>query len=101
LCLLFKNGNKQSKYGINAITIGDNSPHIAEASLDKDAILTIKGSDEQFIPIQQILNNKVKMNFQDNPIQAGNFRVYKKEWIENISFNTIEPKVIWLQPMKM
>jgi hypothetical protein len=61
--------------GINAITIGDNSPHIAEASLDKDAILTIKGSDEQFIPIQQILNNKVKMNFQDNPIQAGNFRV--------------------------
>jgi hypothetical protein len=42
------------------------------------------------------------MNFQDNPIQAGNFRVYnKKEWIENISLITIEPKVIWLQPMKM
>ena len=84
----YKMATNNQNTGINAITIGDNSPHIAEASLDKDAILTIKGSDEQFIPIQQILNNKVKMNFQDNPIQAGNFRVYnKKEWIENISFN--------------
>jgi hypothetical protein len=98
---LFIKWQQTKNTGINAITIGDNSPHIAEASLDKDAILTIKGSDEQFIPIQQILNNKVKMNFQDNPIQAGNFRVYnKKEWIENISLITIEPKVIWLQ-MKM
>jgi hypothetical protein len=81
--------------GINAITIGDNSPHIAEASLDKDAILTIKGSDEQFIPIQQILNNKVKMNFQDNPIQAGNFRVYKRKNGLKTSVLITEPKVIW------
>ena len=84
----YKMATNNQNTGINALTIGDNSPHIAEASLNKDAILTIKGADEQFIPIQQILNNKVKMNFFDNPIQAGNFRVYnKKEWIENISFN--------------
>ena len=84
----YKMATNNQNTGINALTIGDNSPHIAEASLNKDAILTIKGADEQFIPIQQILNNKVKMNFYDNPIQAGNFGVYnKKEWIENISFN--------------
>ncbi len=84
----YKMATNNQNTGINALIIGDNSPHIAEASLNKDAILTIKGADEQFIPIQQILNNKVKMNFYDNPIQAGNFRVYnKKEWIENISFN--------------
>lgn len=84
----YKMATNNQNTGINALKIGDNSPHIVEASLNKDAILTIKGADEQFIPIQQILNNKVKMNFYDNPIQAGNFGVYnKKEWIENISFN--------------
>ena len=74
--------------GISALTIGNNNPHFTETSLNKDGILIIKGSEEQFIPIQQILNNKVKMNFGDYPEQAGNFVVFnKKEWIENISFN--------------
>ena len=74
--------------GVNALIIGNNNPHLTEASLNKDAILTVKGLDEQFIPIQQILNNKVKMTFNDYPEQAGNFSIYnKKEWIENISFN--------------
>ena len=74
--------------GINALIIGNNNPHLTEASLNKDAILTVKNSEEQFIPIQQILNSKVKMTFGDYPEQAGNFVVYnKKEWIENISFN--------------
>ncbi|MDO8316439.1 MAG: hypothetical protein Q7T12_02840, partial [Flavobacterium sp.] len=73
---------------VNALIIGNNNPHLTEVSLNKDAILTVKGSDEQFIPIQQILNNKVKMTFNDYPEQAGNFSIYnKKEWIENISFN--------------
>ncbi|MFH6972459.1 BatA domain-containing protein [Flavobacterium petrolei] len=74
--------------GVNALTIGNNNPHLTEVSLNKDAILTVKGSDEQFIPIQQILNNKVKMTFNDYPEQAGNFSIFnKKEWVENISFN--------------
>ena len=74
--------------GVNALTIGNNNPHLTEVSLNKDAILTVKGSDEQFIPIQQILNNKVKMTFNDYPEQAGNFTIFnKKEWVENISFN--------------
>lgn len=74
--------------GINALIIGNNNPHLTETSLNKDAILTVKNSEEQFIPIQQILNSKVKMTFGDYPEQAGNFAVYnKKEWIENISFN--------------
>nr|WP_315207818.1 BatA domain-containing protein [uncultured Flavobacterium sp.] len=74
--------------GVNALIIGNNNPHLTEVSLNKDAILTVKGLDEQFIPIQQILNNKVKMTFNDHPEQAGNFSIYnKKEWIENISFN--------------
>jgi hypothetical protein len=73
---------------INALIIGNNNPHLTTASLNKDDILTVKGAEEQFIPVQQILNNKIKMNFNDYPEQAGNFEIYnKKEWLENISFN--------------
>ncbi|SHG16063.1 N-terminal double-transmembrane domain-containing protein [Flavobacterium segetis] len=74
--------------GVNALFIGNNDPYFTEASLSKDAILTIKNKEEQFIPVQQILNNKVKMTFGDYPQQAGNFTIFnKKELIENISFN--------------
>ncbi|MFV8465106.1 BatA domain-containing protein [Flavobacterium sp. LB1P62] len=73
---------------ISALIIGNNNPHFTDASLNKDDILTVKGADEQFIPIQQILNNKVKMIFNDYPEQAGNYSIYnKKTWLENISFN--------------
>jgi hypothetical protein len=74
--------------GINAATIGNNNPYFIDALLSKDDILTIKGAQEQFIPVQQILNNKVKMVFNDYPEQAGNYSIYnKKERLENISFN--------------
>ena len=84
----YKMAMHNQNIGINAFTIGNNNQHLAEASLNKDAILSVQGADEKFIPIQQILNNKVKMTFNDYPEQAGNFRIYnKKEWIENLSFN--------------
>lgn len=74
--------------GINALTIGNSNPFIVDASLAKDGILEVKNSNEQFIPIQQILNSKVKMTFNDLPQEAGNFEIYnQKQWIENISFN--------------
>jgi hypothetical protein len=42
------------------------------------------------------------MNFNDNPNTSGKFwGLQQEEWIENISLITIEPKVIWLKPMKM
>ena len=84
----YKMAMNNQNNGVNALIIGNNNPHLTEVSLNKDAILTVKGLDEQFIPIQQILNNKVKMTFYDYPEQAGNFSIYnKKEWIENVSFN--------------
>src|SRR5690606_31777196 len=44
--------------------------------------------DEKFIPVQQILNNKVKLTFNGLPNQAGNFGIYKKDaLLKNISFN--------------
>ncbi len=74
--------------GVNAITIGQNKPFLIEAQLSKDEILTVKNNDESFIPVQQILANKVRLNFNDYPQLAGNFAAYKgSEIVKPLSFN--------------
>jgi hypothetical protein len=79
--------NNQPK-GINALTIGNTNPYLVDVALSKDAILTVKNSAENFIPIQQIINNKVKLTFNDYPEEAGNYEIYnQKEFVEKISFN--------------
>ncbi len=74
--------------GLNSITIGSNTSFLVDASLSNDAILNVKNNTETFIPIQQILSNKVKLTFNDLPEQAGNFEIYTKtERVQSISFN--------------
>lgn len=80
------------KTGINALTIGENNPFLMDATLSKDEIVEIKSlseeADEKFIPMQQILNNKVKLTFNDFPKEAGNFGIYKQDnLLKKISFN--------------
>ncbi len=78
----------QQKTGVNAITIGDTQPFIVEAKLSKDEILTVKNQDERFIPMQQVLNTKVKLSFNENPTTSGNFSIVNgNNTIENLSFN--------------
>lgn len=80
------------KTGISALTIGENGPFLIDASLSKDEIVEIKSltedTNEKFIPMQQILNNKVKLTFNDFPQEAGNFGIYKQDnLLKEISFN--------------
>ena len=76
------------KTGVNAITIGENQPFLVDTNLLKDEIVNVKNANEKFIPIQQSLNNKVKLLFNEYPTISGNFGVYKQEnLIQNISFN--------------
>jgi hypothetical protein len=83
------------KMGINSLnnsmiarTIGQNNPFLVDVTLSKDEILKVKNDSETFIPVQQILNDKVKLNFNDFPVQAGNFGIFnQKEHLQNISFN--------------
>ncbi|WP_298115029.1 BatA domain-containing protein [Flavobacterium sp.] len=76
------------KAGINASIIGESKPFIVETLLTKDEIVNVKNDTESFIPIQQILNNKVKLTFNDNPKEAGNFDILNKENpIGKLSFN--------------
>ena len=86
--VFYKMAINNQKNAVNAMIIGKNNPYLINVNVSKDEILNIKNENETFIPIQQILDNKVKMIFNDYPVQAGNFGIYKqKEWIENISFN--------------
>ncbi|RZJ28231.1 MAG: VWA domain-containing protein [Flavobacterium sp.] len=76
------------KTGVSAITMGENKPLLVDALLSKDEIVSIRNENEKFIPVQQLLSNKVKLTFNDLPQQAGNFGVYKQdELLKNISFN--------------
>lgn len=76
------------KSGVNAIIIGGDQPFVVDALLSKDEILTVKNSEESFIPVQQLLNTKVKMNFSSNPAEAGNFGIFNgSNPVQNISFN--------------
>jgi hypothetical protein len=76
------------KTGISEIIIGENQPLMVDALLSKDEIVNIKNKDEKFIPVQQVLNNKVRLTFNDYPQQAGNFGVYKQDQLlKKISFN--------------
>src|SRR5690606_92735 len=68
--------------------IGNEEPFYVEASLSKEEIITLKSDIEEFIPLQQIYNRKVKLNFNDFPNTSGVFGVYKNsELITHLGFN--------------
>jgi hypothetical protein len=84
----YKMGINNQNNGVIALNIGNNNPILVDATLSKDEILKVKNDSETFIPVQQILNDKVKLTFNDYPEQAGNFGIYNQnERIQNISFN--------------
>ncbi len=86
--IFYNMAQNTQKTGLNALTIGENQPFLVDTNLSKDQILEVKNDIVKFIPIQQIFNNKVKLQFNDYPIFAGNFEIYKKdEIVRNISFN--------------
>jgi hypothetical protein len=86
--VFYKMALNNQNTGINALTIGNNTPFFLESLLSKDEILTVENDVEKFTPIQQIGNTKVKLSFSNHPDKAGNYSIFnKKEALENISFN--------------
>jgi len=76
------------KTGISAITIGQSQSLLLDAVLSKDEVLAVKNDKSDFIPMQQVLDNKVKLSFGDYPEVAGNYAIFKgDENLKNISFN--------------
>ncbi|WP_366182450.1 BatA and WFA domain-containing protein [Flavobacterium ovatum] len=84
----YKMATLHNNNGINARIIGHSSPYLVSATLSKDAVLSVKNKNEEFIPVQQAINDKVKLSFNDYPKKAGNYEIYnQKNPVENISFN--------------
>jgi hypothetical protein len=89
---IYNMAQNTQKTGICAFTIGNNNALIIDANLSKDEIVNLKNTSkkfgESFIPIQQILNKKVKLTFTDYPEEAGNFGAFTKDHLlKNVSFN--------------
>lgn len=84
----YKMAQSNQKTGVNAMIIGEDKPFLVNTLLSKDEIVTVKNNSESFIPVQQLLNTKVKMTFNDNPSEAGNFSIFNgSDLVQNISFN--------------
>lgn len=80
------------KTGVVSLIIGENKPFVLDAQLSKDEILEVRNSakngTEKFIPVQQLMNNKAKLTFNEYPKEAGNFGVFNLDKLsKNISFN--------------
>jgi hypothetical protein len=68
--------------------IGENEVLLIDAITSKDEVISIQNKEESFIPMQQVLNTKIKLSLGDLPENSGNFAVEKKEnKLKNISFN--------------
>lgn len=84
----YKMGSHNDKNGVNYETIGNSKPILVQAILSKDEVISVKNKVEEFIPMQQIMDDKVKISCQDNPEQAGNYEIIQqKKSVETISFN--------------
>lgn len=76
------------RLGISDIKIGSNQPFVVETTMGKDEIVELKNDIERFIPSQQLMASKVKMTFNENPKNAGNFGIFNgNNLIENLGFN--------------
>ncbi|UMB55001.1 BatA domain-containing protein [Lutibacter sp. A64] len=69
-------------------TISPETNIAIKASLKKDAILKISDGNSEFIPLQQVLQNKVTISLENTILKSGIYTVNNKETpIKTIAFN--------------
>lgn len=84
----YKMGISNSKNAIKNETIGNSKPFLVNANASNNQVISIKNSTEEFIPMQQIFADKIKISCTNNPKEAGNFNlIQNNKPIEKISFN--------------
>jgi hypothetical protein len=84
----YKMALNNDKNGVKFETIGNSEPFLISAKLYSKDIISIKNATEEFIPVQQILTDKVTISCADNPKEAGNFDIVQNsKAIAQMSFN--------------
>lgn len=79
---------QNSSSGKIAYTIGKKNDITIDAAIGKDDVVTLKGSNSEFIPLQQLYKNYIKFTTQEFPDIAGNYNVISnKKPIYTVSYN--------------
>lgn len=69
-------------------TLGRENVVDVQTSLTQDAVLTISNSGEEFIPLQQTSNNKVRLTTDEFPTKAGIYSIKNQNVeLQQISYN--------------
>ena len=69
-------------------TVGNRTTIAINKQLAKDEVLTISNIQTSFIPLQQTLQNSVKITTTNQPIEAGFYQInQQKNILKNIAFN--------------
>ncbi|PKH52516.1 hypothetical protein CXF68_18235 [Tenacibaculum sp. Bg11-29] len=69
-------------------TLNNHNSIAINKQLGKDEIVTISNTQTSFIPLQQTLQNSVKITTTNKPIEAGFYQIKKqKNVLKNIAFN--------------
>ncbi|WP_111707459.1 BatA domain-containing protein [Lutibacter citreus] len=77
-----------SKFSELYYTIKHNINIDINTKLNKDEVLKISHNNKNFIPLQQVFQNKVRLSFQDNILKSGFYEVLKGDaTIQTIAFN--------------
>lgn len=85
---IYNMGTNKGNTSQSTFTISENESVVLDAILSKDEVLSVSNENYSFIPMQQILNDKVKLSFVDYPEQDGNYSVTQKNnTIAKLSFN--------------
>lgn len=85
---IYNMGINKGNTSQSTFTISENESVVLNAILSKDEVLSVSNENYSFIPMQQILNDKVKLSFGDYPEQNGNYSVTQKNnTIAKLSFN--------------
>ncbi len=85
---IYNMGINKGNTSQSTFTISENESVVLDAILSKDEVLSVSNENYSFIPMQQILNDKVKLSFGDYPEQDGNYSVTQKNYtIAKLSFN--------------
>jgi hypothetical protein len=69
-------------------TLGRENTFDVRTSLGQDAVLTIANAEEEFIPLQQTANNKVRLTTEEFPAKAGIYNIKNQNTdLQQISYN--------------
>ncbi|OCK44431.1 hypothetical protein BA195_07090 [Tenacibaculum soleae] len=86
---VFYNIGKQSSQPSELYYLVNKETNITiNKQLDKNEVVTVSNTKNSFIPLQQTLQNSIKISLKEQPLTAGFYQIKQQETVlKNIAFN--------------